>query len=154
MTREELQNALNDLLAGLPSDGWTRKEWTHRIKKKLVSLGHSQELKTCATGVCEASWPEEWLYDVVWLKATDKFEVEDVVLVAEIEWGDTGDVWDDFQKLLQARARFRVMIFDHKGELQNKLIQQIKKFEQSQTGDRYLFASYADRKFTVKEHVY
>ena len=39
-----------------------------------------------------------------------------VPLVAEVEWGNEGDVWDDFQKLLAARAEERVMIFDEKGQ--------------------------------------
>lgn len=51
-----------------------------------------------------ATWSTEWLYDVVGLKATAEFLVRDVILVAEIEWGNERDVWNDFQKLPLVRA--------------------------------------------------
>ena len=73
-----------------------------RVKEELVRLGRCKGYKTCTSGVANKTgntWGE-WLYDVVWLKATDNFTVCDVPLVAEIEWGNEGDIWDDFQSSL------------------------------------------------------
>ena len=77
-------------------------------------------------------------------------------LVAEIEWGNSGDVWDDFQKLLVARADVRVMIFDEHHDLAvEDLIDQINFFNGTMAGDHYLLASYnlANQYFNVVEHV-
>ena len=47
----------------------------------------------------------EWLYDVTWLKYDCNYRVIDVPLVAECEWGRLENIYDDFDKLLLARAR-------------------------------------------------
>jgi hypothetical protein len=59
----------------------------------------------------------EWLYDVTWLQYSRGYEsgldnrLIDVYLVAECEWGTSPDVKYDFEKLLQARASVRLMIY-------------------------------------------
>ncbi len=154
MRRDELEGALNRLAADAKkSGGWGHKKWTYKIKKLLVRLGGQEKYQTCATKIEAATWPTEWLYDVVWLKATEKFLVSDIALVAEIEWGNERDVWDDFQKLPLARADYRVMIFDDKPGLRGRLIKQARKFGKCEPGDRYFLASYADGGFTVHEEV-
>lgn len=109
--------------------------------------------QTYATRIEWTTEPTEWLYDVAWLRATEDFLVRDVILVAEIEWGNARAVQQDFQKLLLARADCRVMIFDDTDGLRERLIDQAKKFRKSRRGDRYLFASYRDEKFTVHEEI-
>ena len=66
--------------------------------------------------------------------------VKGVPLVAEIEWGNRGDVWDDFQKLLVARAGVRVMIFDDHAGLLEELREHVRQYRNG--GDRYLLAQY------------
>ena len=58
-------------------------------------------------------WPE-WLYDVTWLKYEHEGErlLIEAPSVAECEWGNKGDIDDDFEKLLLARAGIRLMIFN------------------------------------------
>ena len=154
MRRDELEGALNRLAADAKkAGGWGRKKWTYKIKKLLVRLGGQEQYQTCATKIEAATWPMEWLYDVVWLKATKEFLVSDIALVAEIEWGNERDVWDEFQKLPLARADYRVMIFDDKPGLRGRLIKQARKFGKRGPGDLYFLASYADGEFTVHEEV-
>ena len=154
MTREELEDGLNGLVPEAFAAEWGRPEWTRQTKKLLVRLGKEAEYKTCATReqVPEATW-SEWLYDVVWLEATEDFQVNDIKLVAEIEWGNEGDVWDDFQKLPLARADVRVMIFEGQSQFTEALQRRAILFEKSETGDRYLLARYAGRAFFVEEFV-
>ena len=160
MTLEDLEGVLNRLGAEAKAqDGWQRERWTRSVKKELVRSGRENGYRTCASGIpdnapaaCRPDWGE-WLYDVVWLDAPDQgFSVNSVPLVAEVEWGNEGEVWDDFQKLLVARAHVRVMIFDEHPGLVERLTQKIERFTGSATGDRYLLASYSEYRFSVTEH--
>ena len=55
----------------------------------------------------------EWLFDALWYLADKKDEfMRSIPLVAECEWAQGGDVIDDFQKLLVARADVRVMVWE------------------------------------------
>ena len=56
-------------------------------------------------------WYPGWLYDLVWLKYDENKSLIDAPLVMESEWDGKNDVKDDFQKLLLARSKYRVMIF-------------------------------------------
>ena len=155
LTKCELEAVLDKLTRARPDGGWGRATWTKGVKEELVRLGRCKCYKTCTSGVANKTgntWGE-WLYDVVWLKATDNFTVCDVPLVAEIEWGNEGDIWDDFQKLPIARAGVRVLICDHKDKLLEELQKHIDSFALSEKGDKYLFATYNQGQFTVMEHV-
>ena len=160
MTPEELEALLNHLGARAKADeGWQRSQWNEGVKQELVRRGRENGYRTCASGIpddapaaCQPDWCE-WLYDLVWLDAPDQmFAVNRLPLVAEIEWGNEGDVWDDFQKLLVARADVRVMVFDERRGLVERLTRQIELFTESVAGDRYLLASYVDYRFTVVEY--
>ena len=54
----------------------------------------------------------EWLYDLTCLIYDGDGYLNHIPLVAECEWGNQDQVYDDFQKLLLARADVRVMVFD------------------------------------------
>lgn len=84
----------------------------------------------------------EWLYDVLWWHENDQGYAIDIPLVAESEWGGPGKFQDDFQKLLLARSKYRVMIFECGNDIIKWSKDQIKKFNHTQTGDRYLFCSW------------
>ena len=157
LTKCELKAVLDKLTSERPDEGWDRTTWTLKVKEALVRFGLAKGHKTCARDVAKTTgntWGE-WLYDVVWLKATCNFDVCDVPLVAEIEWGNTGEVWDDFQKLPIARARVRVLIIDDVSGLLEKLQTFVESFALSEKGDKYLFATYtyATRRFEVTEYV-
>ena len=90
-------------------------EWTKAVKTKLCEIGRKFGFKVGAGGVDNPGFGE-WLYDVTWLEYEPKPFPDglliDVHLVAECEWGDLEHIIEDFEKLLQARARVRLMIFD------------------------------------------
>ena len=71
-------------------------------------------------------------------------ELVDAPLVAECEWGNKGDIEDDFEKLLLARAGVRLMIFDEpisKG-MAERLAEKVRKFNGSRAEDAWLLASW------------
>ncbi len=159
LNRSDLEDSLNELGKEAESvNGWGNRVWTQRVKETLVGLALDRGYKTYTSGVSRADGSEwgEYLYDLVWLEVdpNDDFLVRDVPLVAEIEWGDEEDIWDDFQKLPIARAAVRVMIFDTKPGLIEKLKNQmIRDFKLSADSDRYLFASYDNFRFSVEEFI-
>ena len=155
LTRRQLQHNLNKLAGQAQrAGGWDTRTWTHQVKARLVLLGRKGGYQTCTNGIVQgAQWDKEWLYDLVWVHASDDFVVQDVFLVAEIEWKGTRAIQQDFQKLLLARADCRVMIFDDTADLRDQLIEQARTFGKSRPGDRYLFASYRDGRFSVYEEI-
>ena len=71
------------------------------------------------------------------------------MLVLESEWSmKDGDLEDDFEKLVQARAALRVMVFqaqdrsDAVSKVQRLFIRDIKAFRRGQPDDTYLFCAY------------
>ena len=156
LTRQQLQINLNRLVGRAQrAGGWDTPTWTYQVKAQLVRLGKRAGYQTCTNGTVRgARWDKEWLYDLVWVHASDDFVVQDVFLVAEIEWRGTRAIQQDFQKLLLARADCRVMIFDGDKEgLRDQLIEQARTFGKRRRGDRYLFASYRDGRFSVHEEI-
>ena len=86
----------------------------------------------------------EWLYDIVWWDQEADY-VLSIPLVCESEWGGIGDVKVDFQKLLLARSKYKVMIFNGYNGMIQWCKKQIHKFEYTKNGDRYLFCSWNDK---------
>ena len=98
----------------------------------------------------------EWLYDVTWLE----YERDDLKwpgtalieahLVAECEWGTGKDleyIIEDFEKLLQARARVRLMIFtgsteSGSKEIAEQLAERVREFNGSRAEDAWLLAAW------------
>ena len=84
-----------------------------------------------------------------------------VPLVLESEWErEIGDLMDDFQKMLLARADLRVMIFcmekEKKGrDIIEKFINQVETFHPTEPNDHYLFAFWCDEiaKFIFQPHI-
>ena len=91
----------------------------------------------------------EWLFDVVWMSLAwePRRQLKRIHLVVESEWGNQGDIMDDFEKLLVARSCVRLMIFQasNKAEVEevfNLLQGEAEGFEQRQAGDYYFLAGY------------
>ena len=88
----------------------------------------------------------EWLYDTTWLELDDTGRIKSIPLVAECEWGSQGEVEDDLQKLLVARATLRVMVYDPKrtrGKL-SRLLQEWSEACPDTHGDTYLLIAYME----------
>ena len=126
-------------------------EWTKAIKTELCGIGQSFVYEVYAKDVEEDKKNGgEWLYDVTWLEynRSGDGELTDSPLVVECEWGDYQDIEDDFEKLLLARARVRVMIFGGTDEpsvakdIADKLAGKVTAFKGSRAEDAWLLAAW------------
>ena len=100
---------VNERLAGR---GVCDRVWTHDIKSELCSAGQALEYYVCTSGVTSANHGE-WLFDQVWMDwIRTPRQLKRIGLVVECEWSMLcDDIFDDFEKLLVARADVRLMIF-------------------------------------------
>lgn len=148
LNRSGLQVLLDDLSFNDQEDvrGWTRRNWTPAIKNAFARVGKSNGYYVCATGGTPCDWGE-WLFDVTWLEVDqDKF-ITDIVLAMESEWGNPGDVYDDFMKLLSSRARVRVIVFqaatdDHARKVIDDLTTGTRRFHRPQDDGVTLWGCY------------
>lgn len=156
------KEAIESAFQGLHGQGAGSRKWTKIIKEKLCAAGKSEGLKTAAAGVSNAKWGE-WLYDVCWLRYAKPHSsrrhlvdkkldyLTEVALIVESEWGDLGDIRDDFHKLLVGRATVRCMIWDDRQgksrDIANWLAEMVCEFSRSQPDDLYLLAGYKDDGF-------
>ena len=122
------------------------EQWTRLIKKHLGKLGIAKGYGVCTAGrrsKGRVKFPDgfesEWLYDMVWYRSNDDGLI-DVPLVLESEW--RGDIRYDFEKLLLARSRYRVMLFlareDDIEATFDQLTKIVTKCRLSKKGDRYI----------------
>lgn len=92
--------------------------WTMAVKTALCELGHSHGRYVSASGVhSECARNGEWLFDVTWSdysygkdEARTDWRLKSLSLIAESEWGNDGDLLDDFEKLLIARATEKLFV--------------------------------------------
>lgn len=90
----------------------------------------------------------EWLYDMVWYEETEEGDdrrLVDVPLVLESEWmKSTGQIRYDFEKLLVANARHRVLICQaapiNRNSVLSYLRDAVKQYRLGRAGDRFLIA--------------
>ena len=119
--------SFRELESGLTGDEhtkWTNTMWTQEVLTTLCKSGKDLSFTTWASGKVPKEFRNggEWLYDVTWCKhASDEMlesipvesiPLESIPLVAECEWGNIELIQEDFEKLLVARARVRVMVCD------------------------------------------
>ena len=77
-------------------------------------------------------------------------------MVLECEWGNAyEEIYNDFAKLLLARAQHRIMIFEGKSKddilnIMRKLKKETTNFRDSTPKDRYLFAGYDNSRNTFE----
>jgi len=88
----------------------------------------------------------QWLYDITWVKQSNpKDIIVDLPLILESENDGREDkILIDFQKLIQSRAKFKIMIYkawnaDANIKLIREFIRQIEHPLFEPIGDRYLF---------------
>ncbi len=95
---------------------------------------------------------------MTWLHYSKDNRLLEVPLVLESEWAP-GDINDDFQKMLLARAHHRAMIFDRKTrddgiKIVNDLVTQVEAFRGTQPNDRYLFAFWCSKNGRFNYHLH
>ena len=132
-----------------------RKPWTREVKTALCRWGVEQGFHAYAHSVKDRfrDLPKkkrpryEWLFDVVCLTYRGRY-LDRVALVAECEWGGEDEIYDDFEKLLVARAEIRLMVFDadqlSKGNKFRKFEKYVKRFKRTRREDTYILAAYSE----------
>ncbi|MGK2741716.1 hypothetical protein ACSHT0_12555 [Tepidicaulis sp. LMO-SS28] len=153
---QKIVGILNSVPAELP-DAFD-EDWTRCIKEKLATLGGERDHVVYANGVTGEHVRGEWIYDLAWVADAGKGQAESsprrIVLACECKWARSfGDIWDDFDKLLQARADYRIFITHEFGDesaesITDKLVKRIRDFEQTTPGDTYLLAVYEKKSGT------
>ena len=135
--------------------------WTREVKTQLCKIGKCLGYSVYASGVDkDHRHGGEWLYDVTWLEYKCigdprlRSFLTNAHLVAECEWGGSGDICDDFEKLLLARASMRLMIFDgdhfnqwgsSSTEFAEQLAERVRKFNGRLDEDAWLLAAWERR---------
>jgi len=139
--------------------GWSDSACTQLVKSELCDLGKERGYTVYTNRTREKSF--EWLFDLTWTEE-DSDQLWSIPLVVESEWHRSDErVWDDFEKLLAARAEHRLMIVWRPRKAQaerlfENLIATIENFRLTQPGDRYLLACYTDDDepgFQIRLHV-
>ena len=154
----EIVAALNKMVSSADWRSWSTGRWTREIKDQIGPIGEKRKWSVWAEK-CRYSGNGEWLFDMTWLHYSKDNRLLEVPLVLESEWAP-GDINDDFQKMLLARAHHRVMIFDRKTrdeamEIVHDLVAQVEAFRGTQSNDRYLFAFWCSMsgKFDCHLHI-
>jgi hypothetical protein len=129
--------------------GLSDKGWTERIKDELCTLGHKHKYGVSASGIKKAD-KAEWLFDLIWADRNDNpWQFFEMPLVVECEWNTIkGVITYDFDKLLVAKARHKLMVFQQENQDNvNNVIASlkgiIKHFKMTYPGERYLLAGYS-----------
>jgi hypothetical protein len=146
----EIEHQLIDHIAQLAKKANSKFIPKEKLYPMLYELGKMQESYRVSPygSKCRAidRTTSEWLYDFSWIDAENYFLFKEIVLAVESENGKAVDVRRDFRKLVQARASHRLLIYRcPTEEILEPCIEQISRFNQSQTGDRYLFIQWAPR---------
>ena len=146
------------------SKGEGPRVWGRAVKTKLCEIGQGEfGCYVCASGVDEAANHGEWLYDVTWLeyerdslKSWPATALIEAHLVAECEWGNFEEIVYDFEKLLLAHARVRLMIFDHNWagvgskEIVERLAGKVREFNGSHAEDTWLLADWEQEDWSFR----
>ena len=122
--RLNMINEFKKILENLPQELIKRNNieydsnWTNEIKNQFCELGKEKNYKVCATKSASVkSHYEEWLYDLCWIEYYNNKNqlnygyLKNIILALESEWGDSDKIIDDFHKLLQSKAKYKIMIF-------------------------------------------
>ena len=99
---------------------------------------------------CVGADTGEWLFDLVWAAGQDKpWQFWEMPLAMECEWStNRDDITWDFEKLLVAKARIKLLVFqqaskDDVKKLLESLRSMVRAFKMSFPGERYLLAGYS-----------
>jgi len=150
----ESSNSLPDRIGPGKGD----RVWTTHLKDVIGTLGEKYDWTICAGGF-KGRFEGGWLYDLVWYKEASG-HLSDVYLVLESEWGKRrAHIKYDFEKLLLAKAKLKVMVFQTNNreieDLFSFLEEGIRAFPLSQCADEtYLLMAFNNDtfKFDIRQY--
>jgi len=140
-----IRSVPNQLEAGLGDT-----PWTEAVRKPLLELGESLGFDTCPSS-CNCGW----LYDLVWYENDASGQLKSVPLVLESEWGKQyHKIKYDFEKLLVAKATYKVMVFQACGDRMRDYFKRMKAGIQAFGGPKgnetYLLACFDERRWVFE----
>lgn len=158
----KIRDALQEVGIGLLKQNLSDGQWTKPMLAALISpsLALCQPYgagAACSFGGGEAGGQRKgWLYDFCcWTEDANK-NFTGLPIVVESEWGAWKEVLDDFDKLSQARAGLRVLIFQQRRkdreDWEGQLYARAKAFAQSDASDAWLFACWCDKQFVIRSN--
>ena len=154
---ERVVEGLDGVVKESISANWRDGDWTRQIKAMCKAIAEERGYEIYASGLPNSAGGE-WLYDVTMMRYSETNGIEELALVLESEWIQTGwEIDNDFTKLVVSRADARVMIFQSQtlaaaGNVFERLKHLARAFPGSLLGDQYLLSCWlaAERRF---EHV-
>ena len=164
-----MENFINDIKNSLKAiDNGTiksTKQWTVAVKKALIDVADKHGLLVNCINIGGQYKKNhihyEWLYDIIMYTEKEDDILDEVHLVCECEWqNNRGELENDFSKLLLARSKLRLMIYQVQNEKSHvEFINRFRKIiEESKScfeGDVYLFAIYfhPDKEFRFEKYI-
>lgn len=147
-TNAAIINASIQLIRNLSvtlGNGAGDRAWTKALHEEFRLKGKAFGYEVCPdVEECNAGW----LYNLVWFR-NDNDRMVEVPLILESEWSrDWRQVRHDFEKLLQAKAVIKVMVFEEDektlniNDLWRKFCDSIRAFGQKSPDEIYLLAGF------------
>jgi len=148
-----IDNFIKDIFNNIKIDksNYTDREATIAIKKALIDVAEKYNLISRCNIYDEEyknNYKKELLYDIIIHTSKEDYILDEVFLVGESELQKDWDkILEDFEKLLFARAKVRLMVYqvynsDEYEEYIDELINIVEKSSSCIKGDIYLFAVY------------
>lgn len=138
-----------ELLAMCADPKW-KDNRTSRIKKAIrKAVEPTYHFTATIPEEAPGSGRREWMWDAVaWEEQPEPGMtgwIRSLKLVAESELGSGDNAEEDFQRLIVARADYRLLVFDRRirqnaEETIDRCMRAVRNFWGTQKGDRYLFA--------------
>jgi hypothetical protein len=158
--QEQVLCEIVDLIRALPGtidkqgQGNGPGVWTRQIINDFKRLGFQWGYWVCPDPHNSTS---AWLCDFCWYRNNEHHELAEVPLVLESEWSHKWkEIRHDFEKLHQAKARFKVMIFEEGDESMDDvwrfLESSIRAFKNGKADEWYVLAAFLHktRQFEVR----
>lgn len=144
LEKEELLHEIVAVIQRIPGkmpDRSSDGDWTREILKDLKQLGYQWGYWVCPDA---NQMTGAWLYDLSWYRDKNE-ELVEVPMVLESEWSrHWKSIRFDFEKLLQAKAGIKVMIFEERDisleKIWGNLLSSIRAFGKHDGDECYLLA--------------
>ena len=153
MNTQQIEDQIVSALKSIPSqfpNGGSNREWTKAILLAIGKLG--QELNYQVCGLRE-HFQSAWLFDLCWYSSTaPDGKLLDMPLALESEWDVKYEgIKYDFEKLLIAKSKFKVLVFQARGQTATdyykEFEQGIRTYQGGSSGEIYLLACFDEDKW-------